>query len=357
MKKPDNKAGNNKEKKENLERRSILEAIFDQSSIGIAISYDCDKPGSKQTGSYSINDAYKQITGRSQEELLSLGWEKITHPDDVKVEIELSEKLKKGEIGNYSLEKRFIKPDGSLVWVSVIVAPISLSEKEECRYICLVQDITSRKLAESALLESERSKSVLLSHFPGMAYRCKYDKDWTMLFVSEGCFNLTGYKAESLLYNKDLSFNDIISPEYQKALWNRWKEILENKEPFKYEYEIITAEKTSKWVIEMGEGIFDERGEVIALEGIVLDISDRKRMENDLRHRNEHNRLTGLHNRVYLEKLLLEDSKSPIEEKRAIISINLGRIHLLNMSYGFHYMQNLMKMASAALKTLANEKY
>jgi PAS domain-containing protein len=58
-------------------------------------------------------------------------------------------------------------------------------------------------MIEKALNESERSKSVFLSHLPGLAYRCNYDHDWTMQYVSEGCFNLTGYPPESLLYNRD----------------------------------------------------------------------------------------------------------------------------------------------------------
>ena len=47
-----------------------------------------------------------------------------------------------------------------------------------------------------------------------------------MQFVSEGCEPLTGYPAESLLYNRDLSFNDLIAPEYREVLWKKWQEVL-----------------------------------------------------------------------------------------------------------------------------------
>ena len=50
------------------------------------------------------------------------------------------------------------------------------------------------------IAESERSKSVLISNLPGMAYRCNYDKDWTMKFVSDGCIMLTGYTPESRIW-------------------------------------------------------------------------------------------------------------------------------------------------------------
>jgi len=214
---------------------------------------------------------------------------------------------------------------------------------------CLVRSINGCKVFETALNECERSKSVFLSHLPGLAYRCKYDYEWTMLYVSEGCFNLTGYPPESLLYNRDLSYNDIISPEYREALRNEWARVLAKKEPFKYEYEIITSTGEKKWVLELGQGIFNDDGEVEALEGIVLDISDRKAIENILKYNNEHDRWTGLYNRDYLVSLLKKDLKLKKESKKALIGINLSMVQLLTINYGFQYSQNLIKKAAEAL--------
>jgi len=90
--------------------------------------------------------------------------------------------------------------------------------------------------------ESERSKSMLLANLPGMAYRCAYTREWTMQFVSEGCSLVTGYKAESLLNNKDLSFNSLIVPEYRERIWDEWVRVIALKTPFRYEYEILSAD-------------------------------------------------------------------------------------------------------------------
>ena len=114
---------------------------------------------------------------------------------------------------------------------------------------------------ERALNESERSKSVLLANLPGLAYRCNNDEEWTMQYVSQGCLKLTGYPPESLLHNRDLSYNDIISPEYRERLREEGKRILAARLPFKYEYEIITATGEKKWVLEMGQGIYNDDGE------------------------------------------------------------------------------------------------
>ncbi|MFA7550817.1 MAG: EAL domain-containing protein [Sedimentibacter sp.] len=203
---------------------------------------------------------------------------------------------------------------------------------------------------EDSLKESERSKSVLLSHLPGLAYRCNYDHDWTMQYVSAGCFNLTGYTAESLINNRDLSFNDLIVPEYRKPLWKEWKRILAKKLPFKYEYEIMTAQGERKWILEMGQGVYDNEGEAEALEGIILDISERKEFENNLKYISEHDTWTGLYNRRCLEILLAQDAQIQTTDKRAVISINLSTIHSLSLTYGFHYSMELIKKAADTLK-------
>ncbi len=337
------------------EQTLTLDMVFDQSPIGITISHSCG-PDYTEESIERINSTYEQITGRTKEELINSGWSKITHPDDLEEEMRNLRRLQSGDIMTFSMDKRYIRPDGSIVWVHMIIAPLTLSDNQQYRHICLVQDITERKMMEEALNESERSKSVLLSNLPGLAYRCNYDHDWTMQYVSEGCFDLTGYPSESLLHSKDFSFNDIISPEYRGALWNEWARIIAQRKPFKYEYEIITATGEKKWVLEMGQGIYNDDGGVEALEGIVLDISDRKAMENKLKYNNEHDRWTGLYNRDYLVSLLEKDARQNEKGKKALIGINLSTVQLLRANYGFQYTQNLIKRAAGALYQHCTDK-
>ena len=219
------------------------------------------------------------------------------------------------------------------------------------------QELAEQKLIlEKALQESERSKSVFLSHLPGLAYRCNYDRNWTMQYVSQGCFNLTGYPPESLLYNRDITYNDLIAPEYREALWNEWRRILTAREPFKYEYEIITAAGERKWVLEMGEGIYNEAGAVEALEGLILDISERKAVENTLKYNNEHDRWTGLYNRDYLVSLLEKDIKLNKYAKKALIGINLSMVHMIAVDYGYQYAQNIINRAADVLSQHCTER-
>jgi PAS domain S-box-containing protein len=338
------------------ESEITFDTVFQEAPIGIAISQSNEPYAAEESSFVNLNKAFEQITGRTKEELNNIGWAQITHPDDADTDLNNFLKLRAGELKSYSIEKRLIKPDGSIIWVYVVVARLSLSKQRKYGYICLIQDITTRKEIERALTESERSKSVLLSNLQGMAYRCNYDREWTMQFVSSGCFELTGYMPENLLYNRDLSFNDLITPEYREPLWNEWKRIISERMPFKYEYEIMTAKRTRKWVLEIGQGIYDDQGEVEALEGIIIDISDRKEMENNLRYINEHDRWTGLYNRDFLGRVLLKDLKEPNLTKRALIGVNLSTVSLLTANYGFQYTQNLIKKAAETLNQYCTDE-
>ncbi len=147
------------------------------------------------------------------------------------------------------------------------------------QFACIFSDVTERKLALDELRESRRRYVSLLANLPGMAYRCKNDREWTMEFVSDGVAELTGYAPEDLIGNKTLSFNELILPPYRERLWERWQEVLRVRGKFEAEYEIAARDGVVKWVWEQGEGVYDAQGQLLALEGFISDISERKRAE------------------------------------------------------------------------------
>src|SRR6185369_15759965 len=145
-------------------------------------------------------------------------------------------------------------------------------------------DITARKRMEEALRESQRALSTLMSNLPGMAYRCRNDKDWTMEFVSEGCVELTGYQQAGLVQNRKISYAQLIHPDDRECVWNDVQAALREERPFELVYRISTAAGVEKWVWERGRGIFVPDGELLALEGFITDITERKRLEAELEH-------------------------------------------------------------------------
>jgi PAS domain S-box-containing protein len=331
----------------------IFHILFAQAPLGVTISNSSSLDATKEVLEY-INSKYEEMVGRTKEEILELNWTTYTHPEDLKHELMTHSRLQNGEIESYSLVKRYIKKDGSVSWAHLIVAVLDLKPH---KYVCFAQDITAQKEAELSLKESERSKSSLLSHIPGMAYRCKFDPDWTMEYVSPGCEELTGYKPEDLIDNKTLSYNEIIATEYRDYIYSLWVEDVEKNIPFKYEYEIITADGLRKWVYESGQAVYAENREVLALEGIILDISDRKQIEDELSYFFQHDTWTGLYNRKYFEQKLKRDLLVFPNTKKAILALNLTPLNQLSIRYGFSYSQDILRRVVLFLQDLCLDNY
>lgn len=125
------------------------------------------------------------------------------------------------------------------------------------------------------LRESERKLNTLFNNLRGIAYRCKYDKNWTMEFISAGFASITGYLCDDIIDNKKLSFNEIIVPSDRKKVYNEITSALEKRESFEISYRIKTASGETRYMIEKGVGIYsDDKKEILALEGFISDNSN-----------------------------------------------------------------------------------
>lgn len=127
-----------------IESEQRLRAAFEQAAIGIAhLSPD---------GRYlRVNRKLCEITGYTHEELLGRSFQEITYPDDLDKDLELESDVLAGRIANYSIEKRYIRKDGSLIWVTLTVSLVRGINDEPRYLIKLIEDITARKQTEAAL--------------------------------------------------------------------------------------------------------------------------------------------------------------------------------------------------------------
>ena len=236
----------------------------------------------REGGILDVNGKYCEMSGYSYKELLDMNVSDIEVDMNKKQVIyHIDRTIKSGKdlfvTHHHTKEGKIINVEISAIYTS----------EESHGLFCFIRDISDRAKLENALRESERSKSVLLSNLPGIAYRCDPDRDWTMHFISQGCLELTGYHADELIDNQKLSFNDLIEPEYRDHIWEKWQGILANGDVFRGEYRIRTASGELKWVWEQGKGVADEQGNVIALEGFITDITQRKLMEERIKESEE----------------------------------------------------------------------
>jgi PAS domain S-box-containing protein len=129
------------------ESEERFHAIFTQATAGIAQT----DPDGRFT---LVNKCYCDITGRKTKELLSLKMQDITHPDDLAVNVSLLEKLKKEGAG-FVIEKRYLRPDGEIVWVRNSVSRVDPTLANGRYFLAVTQDITERHRAEEALLSAK----------------------------------------------------------------------------------------------------------------------------------------------------------------------------------------------------------
>ncbi|MDP8243355.1 MAG: PAS domain S-box protein [Candidatus Hinthialibacter antarcticus] len=148
-----------------------------------------------------------------------------------------------------------------------------------------------REQTERELIESERRLATLLGNLPGIAYRCKPDAQWTMMYSSEGCSALTGYNPDEVLSNRVVSYGELIHPDDQQMVGDEIQNATRQKRPFELTYRILAKFQEIKWVWERGVGVYSPNDELMFLEGFITDISDMIHLRDDLREQVQHNHL------------------------------------------------------------------
>ena len=158
----------------------------------------------------------------------------------------------------------------------------------------------------------------LMHNLPGMAYRCKFDENFTMLFLSEGSVELTEYEAGDMLYAKNISYDDITHPEDRDRVRETILSAVKHHTQYQMEYRIITKSGLTKWVWEKGNAVYDQNMNPIYLDGFITDVSARRNAEDNLQKAaDDLAELNATKDRFF--SLLAHDLQNPVY---AIISLS-----------------------------------
>ncbi len=139
-----------------------------------------------------------------------------------------------------------------------------------------------KKEADYKLELSHRSLNTLISHLPGIVYRRHNDEAGTMEFISDVSAEMTGYSAEELMQNKVITFGGLIHYDDREYVRVEIQKAVENRKHYHIKYRIIRKDDNIIWVWDNGEGIFDENGKLLVLEGFITDITSQKLAEDSL---------------------------------------------------------------------------
>ena len=111
-----------------------------------------------------VNEKLCKIVGYTQDELRKLTYQDITHPADLASDMSLAGQLASGKLDNYSMEKRYIRKDGSSVWVNLTAAALRDANGKLKYFVSAVEDISARKTAEERLVQTQQELQIIAAH-------------------------------------------------------------------------------------------------------------------------------------------------------------------------------------------------
>jgi len=145
--------------------------------------------------------------------------------------------------------------------------------------------ILAKEQAEKALAdleEQEKRFRSLVENIPGVVYSCDLDEHWTMNYISDYIEDISGSPASDFLNNKVRSYASLIHPDDTAMVTNNVTKSLDSTGFFTIEYRIIDKHGNIHWVFERGQAIRGKDSKAAHIDGIILDISDRKKNEREL---------------------------------------------------------------------------
>jgi len=256
-----------REIRERREAEQLFAAAFEAAAVGIGI---CRADGRF----VRTNRTLQTILGYTEVELQSLRCRELTHPEDLKLELPLEQALLAGDIRSYHLQKRYLRKNGSPVWVQVSVALVHTETGEPRGFVSLVEDITGSKQAEEALRLSERKfRGVFDCLSTGLAL---VSLTGEVLQVNTALAHMLHYREADLL---GMHLTALLSPRERGVQGlDRLSELAGET----VEMRFVCSDGTLRWGLVSFSLVRADDGSPLYLVVHVADIGERKRAQQEL---------------------------------------------------------------------------
>jgi PAS domain S-box-containing protein len=255
------------------ETESQLHAMVDQAAAGIArVGLD----GRVVSG----NTRFAQIIGRTPDQIVGVKTSDVTHPDDISPTQDALQAALAGGEGH--VEKRYIRPDGTVVWAFTSLRALTSAAGEVIGFVAVLVDITAAKSAEAALRESESRFRDIADTAPVLIWVTAQDR--TRAFVNQAYVAYHGGNYEDA---RTGDWRDMIHPEDQAMILEQSIAGEATGRPFAMEARYRRADGVYRWLRSFSRPRLNASGEVIGFVGVAFDITEPRQAEDDLKRINE----------------------------------------------------------------------
>ncbi|MCK4657180.1 MAG: PAS domain S-box protein, partial [candidate division Zixibacteria bacterium] len=237
-----------------------------------------------------VSDNVKQVLGYSANDLLSgrISWPGITHPDDLlELEAEVEKYLEEG-VDEFTQEYRVTSKAGEIRWIRDRNKVLRDSDGTATHMQSILTDITEYKLAEKEL----RDMHGIVNKSSIVAYMCKADEDWTTEFISDNVRDVLGYSPEDF-YSGRVGFSEIVYPDDFQRAKAEYERLVQDNEPDEIiiEYRLKSGSGEEIWIEDRSWAIRDANGKVAYVQGVDVDITERKRAEEEIESKSRTNQI------------------------------------------------------------------
>ncbi len=231
-----------------------------------------------------VNKRVCEIVGYSEEELLKITFQDITHPDDLNIDLDGVHKLLTGEIDSYQIEKRYINKQGQVIWVLLSVSLVRDRRNEPLHFISQIQDISKRKRSEIELKDRDALLSKLSQQVPGSIYQYKLEADGSSRFpfASEGIWDVYELSPRDVEEDASAMFKRFHPDDYSGIIASL-KESEKNLTQWNHDYRVVLPKKGIRWLNGSAHPERTIDGGTM-WHGYINDITDYKAKEGELRH-------------------------------------------------------------------------
>ncbi len=266
------------------ERRRIEEELR-RSEEEFRSLFELSAIGMTQVGSdgryLRVNRKLCQMLGYSEQELLQLTLHEVTHPDDREVSAAKLSSSFTGGPDEYSIEKRYVRKDGAIIWVLINWTVVRGAEGQPLRTVANIQDITARKQAEEALRANEAQLRAILDNSTAVIF--VKDLEGRYLRINRWYEVLQGVTEAEVRGKTDY---DIHAREIADAVRANDQEVIAANAPLQFEEQVAFADGLHHF-ISVKFPLHDDSGRPYAICGIATDITERKRAEMALQESKE----------------------------------------------------------------------